>query len=193
MKGHYALFGLAALGLLGLAFYLGRTGQAPVTPGGGDSQAGSGYDYEASGVSVEQTDEAGRRLYAFTAEQVRQQAGAERLDARNLTLRYDPPAEASGPAQHWTVRADTARLPQQGGVLALAGNVEARGIPPGAEATLTVRTDTLDYDMRGEKLHTDEPVRFEWNGRELAGTGLDADLRLGQFELKSDVRGRVSF
>jgi LPS export ABC transporter protein LptC len=84
-------------------------------------------------------------------------------------------------------------LPQQGGVLVLTGNVEARGKPPGSDTTMTVHTESLNYDMRGERLQTSEFVRFDWSGRKLTGTGLEADLRSGLFKLESGVRGRVSY
>jgi LPS export ABC transporter protein LptC len=161
---------------------------------GDEVDAEGGFDYIARGVTVEQSDEQGRPLYAFSAEQVEQHAGDGRFAARGVTLNYDAP-DAPGPnlPQRWAVRADEAQLPQQGGVLALSGNVEARGTPPGSDQAMTVRTDRLDYDMRGERLRTSESVRFDWSGRELTGTGLDANLRTGLFRLESDVRGRVAY
>ncbi|MDR2215176.1 MAG: LPS export ABC transporter periplasmic protein LptC [Nevskiaceae bacterium] len=193
MKGHYLLLTAAVAGLLALAFALGRTGQAPVNPAGEQivEDENSGYDFSARDVSVTQTDAEGRLLYAFTAEQV-QQADNDMIDASNLTLQYDPPGESTV-AQRWTVRADTAQLPEQGGVLALLGNVQAHGQPAGSGAPLVIRTDKLDYDMRGQTLRTKSTVRFEWNDRELTGTGLDADLNAGKFKLESKVRGHVSF
>jgi LPS export ABC transporter protein LptC len=193
VKGHLLLFVLAAAGLLFVAFQMGRSGQAPVRPAGDEAQTESGYDFIARGVAVEQSDEQGRTLYAFTADNVQQQSGEQALAAHGLTFHYESPRENADTApQHWTVRADTAQLPEQGGVLSLAGNVEARGTPPGTGAELTVRTDRLDYDLRGERLRSDALVRFDWNGREVTGTGLDADLRRGKFELESSVRGRIA-
>ncbi|MEY2854481.1 MAG: hypothetical protein RL030_1613 [Pseudomonadota bacterium] len=188
------LFVLAGLVLLAGAFYLGRAGQAPVKAADEEAQAETGFDYVARGVTVEQSDDQGHPLYAFTAEQVEQHAGDGQIAARGVTLNYDAPArDAAAQPQRWAVRADQAQLPQQGGVLALSGNVEARGTPPGSSRMMTVHTNRLDYDMRGERLQTSEIVRFDWDGRELTGTGLDADLRSGLFKLESGVRGRVNF
>ncbi len=194
MRTHALLSVLAALVLLAVAFYLGRAGQAPAKTASDEVEAEGGFDYVARGVTVEQSDEQGRPLYAFSAEQVEQHAGDGGMSARDVTLNYDAPdkSDANQPRQ-WAVRADEAQLPQQGGVLALSGNVEARGTPPGSDEAMTVRTDRLDYDMRGERLQTSEFVRFDWNGRELTGTGLDANLRTGLFKLESDVRGRVAY
>jgi LPS export ABC transporter protein LptC len=192
MKGHYLLIAVAVAGLLGLAFTLGRTGRTPVKSTDAETVERNDYDFTAQGVTVQQTDATGRLLYAFSARQVQQQANDSQISARDLTLHYDPPNE-SATAQRWTVRADTAQLPQQNGVLTVLGNVEARGTPPGSGEVLVIRTNALDYDMRGERLKTRESVRFEWNKRVLTGTGLDADLRSGKFKLESNVRGRVSF
>jgi LPS export ABC transporter protein LptC len=194
LKTHALLIVPVGLVLLAVAFYLGRAGQAPVKTAGDEAPAESGYDYIARGVTVEQSDEQGHPLYAFTAEQVEQHAGDGRIAARGVTLNYDTPRDGdTAQPQQWAVRAEEALLPQQGGVLALSGNVEARGKPPGSDKTMTVHTRRLDYDMRGERLHSTEFVRFDWDGRELAGTGLDADLRTGLFKLESGVRGRVKY
>jgi LPS export ABC transporter protein LptC len=194
VRAHALLITLAGLVLLAVAFYLGRAGQAPAKTAGDEAPAETGFDYVARGVTVEQSDEQGHALYAFTAEQVEQHAGDGRIAARGVTLNYDAPGtEATAKSQRWAVRADEALLPQQGGVLALTGQVEARGTPPGSDKALTVHTNRLDYDMRGERLQSSEFVRFDWDGRELTGTGLDADLRTGLFKLESDVRGRVTY
>jgi LPS export ABC transporter protein LptC len=190
MKG-FALFAATALGLLALAFYLGRAGQATVQSAVEATPEQGGYDFTARDVTVQQTDAAGRLLYVFSAEEVQQATDDAQIAARNLTLRYDPP-ETATTAQRWTVRADTAQLPQQDGVLTLSGNVEARGTPPKSGAILVVRTDTLDYDLHGERLRTSKPVRFEWNGSVVTGTGLDADLKSGKLQLKTNVRGRIT-
>jgi LPS export ABC transporter protein LptC len=194
VRAHALLFVLAGVVLLAVAFYLGRAGQAPVKATDDEAPAETGFDYVALGVTVEQSDEQGHPLYAFSAEQVEQHAGDGRMAARGVTLNYDAPDKgAAGQPRRWAVRADEAHLPQQGGVLSLAGNVEARGTPPGSDRTLTVHTSRLDYDMQGERLHTPEFVRFDWDGRELTGIGLDADLRTGLFKLESGVRGRANY
>ena len=182
-----------ALGMLAVAFVLGRTGRAP-----GDAATApvedTGYGYVASDVTVEQTDADGRPEYEIFAREVQQQANADPVMARGLELYYDP-RDAAGNAQHsqrWTLRADEAQLPTAGGPLQLRGNVAAEGRPGAATEPVQVRTDSLDYDMRSRLLTTPSLVTLHWAGRELSGVGLRADLAQGTIDLSADVHGRAA-
>lgn len=194
MRRRVLLPALGVVALVALSFGLGQSGRAPVAAPAAPEQDG-GYGYVANGVALLQTDEQGRRQYALNATQVRQLATADPVDVSRLELQYAPPGSpdpGTRPEAGWTLRADAAQLPREGGLLQLRGNVNASGSPDGRGPPLVLRTESLDYDTQSQRVSTREPVLLTWERSQVSGVGLEADLKSGTVELPSQVHGRYA-
>jgi LPS export ABC transporter protein LptC len=171
--------------LIGLAFVLGRTGNAPgaVTPP--DAAAAPPPNYVALDAHLRQSAADGSTLYTLTADRLAQETTSGTLRANTLTLNY-----ATGAAKPWTLTAREGLLPGGTTRIELRGDVRLRGLPPGSQQSTRIESQRLDYDTRSQVVHTESPVHIVWGTRELDARGLTADLPASHLQLQADVHGR---
>ncbi len=176
---------IAGLFLVGLAFVLGRTGNAPgaVTPP--DVTAAPPPSYIALDARLRQSAVDGSTLYTLTADRLAQETGSGTLRANALTLRY-----ATGAVKPWTLTAREGLLPGGTTRIELRGDVRLRGLPPGSQQSTSIESQRLDYDTRSQIVRTESPVHIVWGTRELDARGLTADLSGSHLQLQADVHGR---
>jgi LPS export ABC transporter protein LptC len=148
-------------------------------PGGLASNDDPGYS--ASGAEVIETGADGLPKYRLRADKVRQDpaTGAVALEGVDMTV--------SRPgADRWRVQAERGDLPSDARRVTLQGDVRLEG------DALRIRTDTLAYDLQGNRVTAPSEVRFEMAGRTLEASGLEADLDTRQAKLGSRVHGRFT-
>jgi LPS export ABC transporter protein LptC len=185
------LIGAAALVA---AWFLGRGGSAPGTAAGDADSAQTSYGYEAQDVIVRQTGVDGSLSYKLTADHVAQLPPDGRIVADKLTMNYRPESQ-TGPhlaARDWTLTADSARLPEDGSLLHLQGNVVAVATSQKSADPLVLRSPELDYDTRKQTVSTKSPVQFRWGSQQMSALGMQANIKLGTVELESQVNGRIT-
>lgn len=171
--------------LVGLAFVLGRSGNAPGAATPTEASAGPAPQYVALDATLRQSAADGSPLYTLTAARLAQDTTSGTLRADTLTLNY-----ASGAARPWTLTAREGLLPGGSTRIELRGDVHLRGTPPGSTVQTNVDSQRLDYDTRSQVVRTDSPVHISWGTRQLDARGLIADLPASHLQLQADVHGR---
>jgi LPS export ABC transporter protein LptC len=193
MKRWRWLLAFAVVGLLIAAAYLTGTSQQARTETARPNEAdAAAYDYEANTVTVRQMDENGRLQYEIEAEHVAQlpQNGASM--ATKLTMHYDPPGRKIDESLRWKLTADAAQLPENSDVVALKGNVVARGRFSPAAGTTTFTAGSLDYNLKTQVLSNKVPFKVEWPGGQFAGVGLQANIKQGTIDkVESGAHGQI--
>ena len=100
-----------------------------------------------------------------------------------MALRYEPRAGVP-----WDLRAQTGRMPPDGDILQLTGEVVAvTREKSGAEAT--IRTDYLEIDPQTFVAHTDRAVTIDLAGDRVFATGMRVFLKEDRLQLIADVTG----
>jgi LPS export ABC transporter protein LptC len=133
--------------------------------------AQAAYDYEARQVVLRQIDPDGRLQFQVEAQEIVQLPDG-RITARGLTLYHDPAGSEPGGPNRWTLTADSGELPAEGGVVTLAGHVQASGVPVGSRGPVTFATTRLRYDMTRLELCSDDEVQLAWGGNSARSQGL---------------------
>ena len=131
------------------------------------------------------TADDGRLLYEIEAEHAEQEA-ADRIEFRDVRVRYSPTAEVP-----WVVHADEATLQQGSPRIALRGHVRAVGSTGDQGQDTEIRTQYLELDPERFIAETDERVQVRIGARSLTATGMLASLNDNKVELKSNVRGKI--
>lgn len=186
------LVGLLMIAVLGGAVWYGLQGRvaAPdATAAGDDPQR---PDFEASGVTLRQLDEAGRLQYEIEAEGILQLRDGGGIVASRLTLRHDPPGTEPGSPQRWVLTADEATLPADGRIVTLKGAIRARTTLAGSTAPLLLEAETLSYDMAQQQVSSDGEIRLTRGGINLRGRGLRVNIPGGVVRLESGTNGTIT-
>jgi LPS export ABC transporter protein LptC len=152
---------LLLLAAAAVALWLRHDGQAEQAQAGPDSDSAQvAYDYKARNVVLRQMGPDGRLAFQVEAREITQLPDSGRITAEGLTLYHDPAGTEPGGPNRWTLTADRGELPAEGGVVTLAGNVQAQGIPVGGRTKVTFATARLQYDMAKQELCSDGEVRL---------------------------------
>jgi LPS export ABC transporter protein LptC len=152
--------------------------------------AQAAYDYEAHQVVLRQMAPDGRLQFQVQAREITQLPDG-RISAVGLTLYHDPPGSEPGGPDRWTLTADSGELPAEGGVVALAGRVRARG-KWGGRTTVTFATEHLQYDMAAEEFSSADLVQITLGETFIEGRGLRANIRTSTLELEREMHGTVA-
>jgi LPS export ABC transporter protein LptC len=193
MKRWRWLLALALAGLIVAAAYLtGTSEQARTETTGANAADNAAYDYEANNVVVRQMDESGRLQYEIEAEHVAQLPKDGAVMASKLTMHYDPPGHEKDGSRRWTLTADSAQLPENSDLVALRGNVIARGQLSTLGGIATFSATSLDYNLKTRILTNKSPFRAEWPGGHIIGEGLRANLQQGSIDsVESNTNGQI--
>ena len=192
MKPLRVFAGVVVLGLVGSAVWLAGARRDTAPPETTASEEELAYDYEARDVVVRQMDPQGRLEYQLEAGQITQQPQDGQIAATGLTLTHDPPGSPPGGAQRWTMTAERALLPADGGVVVLEGNVRASGQLPGRRVPLDFSAAALRYDLDQQLITSEGEVAVTWGrGNVLRGGPLRADIKRDAVALESRVHGTL--
>jgi LPS export ABC transporter protein LptC len=137
-------------------------------------------------VKLERSDPTGQGLYTIrSAMGVQAQSGAILLRA--------PELERTVPGQTLTrITAGQADIAERQSSVALTGGVRAthtRLSEPSSPIALT--TEALAISPAEERASSALPVRIEQGGRILTGTGLEMDLKTGQYKVLAAARVEI--
>ncbi len=152
----------------------------PATSGSDADAAQVAYDYEAHDVVLRQMGPDGRLQFQIEARQITQLPASGRISAQGLTMYRDPPGTEPGGPNRWTLTADQGDLPAEGGVVTLAGNVRAWGIPVGSRVPVTFVTEHLQYDIATQELRSDDEVQVTWGANTTRTHGLRFNVRTSE-------------
>lgn len=193
MKRWRWLLALALVGLIVAGAYLTGTSQQARTETAKPNEADtSAYAYEANTVTVRQMDESGRLQYQIEAEHVAQLPKDGAVMASKLSMHYDPPGHENDASRRWTLTADSAQLPENSDIVALRGNVVAKGRLSSAGGMATLTASSLDYNLKTRILSNKSLFRAEWPGGHATGEGLRANLQQGSIDsVESNTNGQI--
>lgn len=176
------LFTLLVIAALGAAVWYGALRREDRRDGAGTAQLDdTDYDFEAEGVVMRQMDAAGKLEFELEAARILQFPDGGRVVATDVTLRHDPRSGSGG----WTLTAREGELPAQERVVTLSGGVDARGTPSGWNTPLRMTTESLSYDLPGEKIFTDGEVEFTRGCTRIKGRSLRLNVATGELALES--------
>jgi len=143
--------------------------------------------YSATDTEIIQTDLDGQPRYRLHAARIEQNPVS--LETRIEDLRLET---RTGEANSWRVVSSRGTLSRDSRRIDLEGGVALEGGASEALAPLRLQTNALQYDLDAARVRTSGEVRLTMEGHELYATGLDANLRTRQVQLKSDVQGRFA-
>lgn len=143
--------------------------------------------YSATDTEIIQTDLDGQPRYRLHAARIEQNPVS--LETRIEDLRLET---RTGEANSWRVVSSRGTLSRDSRRIDLEGGVALEGGASETLAPLRLQTNALQYDLDAARVRTSGEVRLTMEGHELSATGLDANLRTRQVQLKSDVQGRFA-
>jgi len=155
--------------------------------------------YAALDAQVVETGYDGRERYRLNAKAIRQQGDNGLIDLEQLEMNYHPGAQGQLPGERpasskasnevWHLTSDRGQVRADGDDVQLNGNVQVTGPARGSEAPLRLTTDSMRINTPTEFIETDAPVQIRLSGNVLDAVGLEADLKAGDWRLKSAVHG----
>ncbi len=142
-----------------------------------------GVSYFVNSAELSGTGSDGRILFRLIADRAEQVSADTDIDLTNITISYAPSAEVP-----WDLFADTGKVPPDGKLVKLRGNVVVVSKDPETPQT-TLTTDRMEL-LPDEKLaRTDDRVKITRDGQVVNGTGMKAYLNTSEVKLLSDVSG----
>lgn len=172
------------------AIWLAGRDRGPATKGEtADAAPDMAYDMEAHDVVLRQMDADGRQEFQVEARQITQAPGNGEISATALTLYHDPPGTAAASPNRWTLTADGAQLPPEGGIVTFQGNVRAAGRPASGGMPVTLTTSRLRYDLDAQSLSSDADVAVTRGSMAFQARGMRFDIKTSELTLESKFNG----
>lgn len=169
---------LAAALLSGWAVWRGRaSGEQAHAPTGRS-------DYVLHDFAVTALDREGKESFSMRAPLLRETPGKRTIDID--APRFQIPDKDG---KYWAVRSRTGWVSQDNKEIRLRGDVVVDS-PPGDPRPTTVNTQQLNAFPDTHRVTSDAEVAIEQPGLTMRGLGLDADLSMKRFTLKSQARTR---
>jgi len=145
-----------------------------------------GIAYFVKSAEMRGTGPDGNVLYRLKAERAEQRSDTSHIDLTNIALSYEPSAQVP-----WDVFADTGKIPADGKLVELQGNVVILSKDPEIPQT-SIRTNRIDL-LPDEKLaKTNQKVVIVRDGKNIYGTGMEAYLDTSEIKLLSNVNGKYA-
>ncbi len=161
------------------------------SPGVGQQSSAHAVDYSMSDFEVTAMDEAGRprhRLRAVSMEHYADDGSAE-LEQPQLLLYLPAGPTAPAATERWSLRAERARLYNDGSLALLEGAVQAHHFDGSDRVLLELQTRDLWVYIDEQRAEADQPVEIRERHGITRAQGLRIDLKAGQIELLAAVRG----
>ena len=140
--------------------------------------------YVATNAELIDTDSDGQPQYTLHAAQIAQAAPSADIELTAPQFLYRGETE-------WTLSAARGVLPPDAQQVQLLGDVIARAQREGSPA-LQVRTASITVDMQARTADTSDAVAMESGRNRLWASGLHADMKTDELQLKSPVHGEVA-
>jgi LPS export ABC transporter protein LptC len=147
-------------------------------------QPSFGIAYFLKAAEMRGTGPDGNVLYRLTAERAEQLSDTAHIDLTNIALSYEPSAQVP-----WDLFADKGKIPPDGKLVELQGNVVILSKDPETPQT-SIRTNRIDF-LPGERLaRTNQKVVIVRDGKKINGIGMEAYLDTSEIKLLSNVNGK---
>jgi lipopolysaccharide export system protein LptC len=173
-----------------LALSLGALGSAILLQLNTSDDAGTEFGprlsigYYMNEAQLSGTGDDGRILYQARAASAAQDLEDGTVKLQDVYVTYDPATEIP-----WALQANSGRIPRDGNIIELRGNVVARtrdeGRPP-----MTIRTDYLELDTETYIADTQEKVAIDYTSNKVFATGMRAFFKEDRLQLLSNVNGK---
>ena len=143
-----------------------------------------GIGYYMNDAQLIGTDETGEVLYRVSAKSASQSVDNGIIDMQDVRVSYEPRTEIQ-----WDLKATTGRIPADGTIIELAGEVVAvtrdRDISP-----TTITTDFLELDTETFIADTRRKVTIDYSSNRVFATGMRAYFKEDRLQLISNVNGK---
>ena len=136
-------------------------------------------------TDTRQFDEQGQLSYRLTSDR------SEHFTATQHFILEKPRITSfQGDARPWTLESDSGVVEKKQGSTLLTGNVVGHHFRNDG-ATITLETPSLLFYPEKQYAESDKTVTISIPGANTSGVGLKADLKSGQYELLSKVKGTL--
>lgn len=169
------LLAIAAAASAGLVWRLSEISPLPAGP----PRLGTGYYLDDA--ELVSTGEDGRVLFRVWSKRATQRLADGAVELDEVRIEYEPGAEVP-----WDLRATAGRMPPDGKMLQLLGEVVAIA---GEAPPTTIRTDYLELDPDSFVAYTDREVTIEHSDSRVQATGMRVFLKEDRLQLLSKVNG----
>jgi lipopolysaccharide export system protein LptC len=143
-----------------------------------------GIGYYMSEAELIGTDDDGEVLYRVSAKSAAQGVDDGIINMEDVRVIYEPRT-----AIKWDLKATTGRIPANGTIIELAGEVVAvtrdRDIKP-----TTITTDYLELDTETYIANTRRKVTIDYSSNRVFATGMRAYFKEDRLQLISNVNGK---
>jgi lipopolysaccharide export system protein LptC len=143
-----------------------------------------GLAYFMKGAEMSGTGKDGKILDRLRADRAEQSPDNDHIDLTNIVLSYEPSADVP-----WDVFADTGKIPPDGKLVELSGNVIILSKDPGKPET-SIRTTQIDLFPDEKLARTNKKVGIMRDGQKVNGTGMEAHLDTSEVKILSNVNGK---
>ncbi|MBT5890797.1 MAG: LPS export ABC transporter periplasmic protein LptC [Chromatiales bacterium] len=143
-----------------------------------------GLAYFIKGAEMSGTGKDGKILYRLRADRAEQSTDNDHIDLTNIALTYEPSADVP-----WDVFADKGKIPQDGKLVELSGNVLILSKDPGKSET-SIRTTQINLFPDEKLARTNKKVGIMRDGQQVKGTGMEAHLDTSEVKILSNVNGK---
>jgi lipopolysaccharide export system protein LptC len=143
-----------------------------------------GLAYFIKGAEMSGTGKDGKILYRLRADRAEQSTDNDHIDLTNIALSYEPSADVP-----WDVFADKGKIPPDGKLVELSGNVLILSKDPGKSET-SIRTTQINLFPDEKLARTNKKVGIMRDGQKVNGTGMEAHLDTSEVKILSNVNGK---
>ncbi len=179
------LFGLTFLAVIAAAFFIGQSGSVSQRTAAHAEPREPDPGYAARDAEIIETGADGRERYRLIAALIHQRPTEDSVQLESIRMEYRTEAQ-----DLWKVSAQSGQVLQSGDRIELNGKVRVVGPLPESRGQVELATERLRFDTRAERVESDAPVVFTWEGQQLRAHGITANLKDGRVQLKSKVDGR---
>lgn len=166
--------------------------QMPLLPAVEEEARSMAPDYTITAFHAIDLDEGGRLRYELAAERLvhfGKPDHAELVAPDMVFYRNGTPGEPVA-SEPWQLTANTGTITENGERLDLVGDVKVARLVEDGTGRMTMESPQLTVFGNQEFASTDGPVTLRSAQAELTGIGMQIDMKKGQMQLLSQVRGR---
>jgi lipopolysaccharide export system protein LptC len=132
------------------------------------------------------TGEDGHILFRASARTASQDFDAGTINLQGVRVTYDPITDIP-----WAMQAENGKIPPDGNIIHLTGNVVARTKNDGNTA-MVINTDYLELDTETYIATTEQKVAIEYTNNLVFATGMRAFFKEDRVQLVSNVNGKFA-
>ena len=132
------------------------------------------------------TGDDGHVLFRASARTASQDIDEGTINLQGVRVTYDPITDIP-----WTLQANSGKIPPDGNIIQLTGDVVARTKNDGNTAMI-INTDYLELDTETYVANTEQKVAIEYTSNIVFATGMRAFFKEDRVQLISNVNGKFA-